>query len=103
MAYVKSACSRGWRSESQPMPKSVFSDAYALMLKNLIALRKERGLSQGDLAVRIGKEQPFISRIERGERRVDVVEFYALAQALGLEPTEAYAAVTRGFPAEVPF
>ena len=85
------------------MPKSVFSDAYASMLKSLIALRKERGMSQVELATRLGKEQPFISRIERGERRVDVVEFYALAQALGMEPAEAYAAVTREFPAQVRF
>lgn len=83
------------------MPKSVFTDAYAAMLRNLIALRKERGVSQVELARRLGKEQPFISRIERGERRIDVVEFYALARALGIDGTAAYAALTKDFPADV--
>ena len=68
------------------------------MLKNLVALRKERGISQTELAGRIGKEQPFISRIER---RIDIVEFYAIAEALGISATEAYAAVVRGFPKKV--
>lgn len=103
MAYVKTACSWERRCESQPMPRSAFSEPYAKMLANLITLRKERGVSQAELGSRIGKEQAFISRIERGERRIDVVEFYALAQALGVAPAEAYVAVTKGFPAKVVF
>ena len=99
--YVKGAFSPGWRCESQPMPKSVFTEAYASMLVNLIALRKERGVSQVELAARLGKEQPFVSRVERGERRIDVVEFYAIALALGLEPIAAYAALIKGLPRKV--
>ncbi|HVY34954.1 MAG TPA: helix-turn-helix transcriptional regulator [Caulobacteraceae bacterium] len=83
------------------MPKSVFTPAYDTMLRNLIALRKERGVSQVELARQLGKEQPFISRIERGERRLDVVEFYALAQALGIDPAKAYGVLIEDFPAEV--
>jgi transcriptional regulator with XRE-family HTH domain len=83
------------------MAKSVFSAAYATMLQNLIALRKRQGLSQVELASRIGKEQPFISRVERGERRLDVVEFYAFAVALGVDPIKAYSALTDGFPTQV--
>lgn len=80
------------------MPRSVFTPAYATMLRNLIALRKTRGFSQVALARALGKEQTFISRIERGERRLDVVEFYAWALALGTEPAAAYAALTKGLP-----
>ncbi len=71
------------------------------MLVNLIALRKERGVSQVELAARLGKEQPFVSRVERGERRIDVVEFYAIALALELEPLAAYAALIKGLPSKV--
>ncbi len=83
------------------MPKSVFTEAYASMLVNLIAIRRARGLSQVELAARLGKEQPFISRIERGERRIDVIEFYAIALALGVDPLVAYAALIKGLPNEV--
>jgi transcriptional regulator with XRE-family HTH domain len=83
------------------MPKSVFTDAYALMLVNLIALRKERGVSQVELARRLGKEQPFVSRIERGERRIDLIEFYAIALALGFEPVAAFAQLIKDLPNKV--
>jgi transcriptional regulator with XRE-family HTH domain len=83
------------------MPKSVFTEAYASMLVNLIAIRRARGLSQVELAARLGKEQPFISRIERGERRIDVIEFYAIALALGVDPIVAYAALIKGLPSKV--
>lgn len=85
------------------MPWSAFSEPHATMLANLIALRKAQSLSQAEVGARIGKDQAFMSRIERGERRIDIVEFYALAQAMGVAPAEAYVAVTKGFPAKVPF
>ena len=72
------------------MPKSVFSDAYASFLEVLIAIRKREGVSQAELARRIGREQPFVSLIEREVRRLDVVECYGLTRALGVEPTAAY-------------
>lgn len=83
------------------MPKSPFTDAYVAMRENLVSLRKSCGLSQVELAKRLGKEQPFISRIERGERRIDVVEFFAIARALGLDPSEAYERIVTGFPDQV--
>lgn len=68
------------------MPKSVFTDAYASVIAMLVALRKERGVSQVELARRLGKSQQFISYVERRERRIDVVEFFAIVRALGGDP-----------------
>ena len=65
------------------MPKSVFTDAYASLLGTLIQLRIEKGVSQVELARRLGKTQQFISKVEQGVRRIDMVEFYAIAKALG--------------------
>ena len=45
-------------------------------------------MTQVELSRRIGKPQPFISDIERGECRLDVIEFCALVSALGAEPAE---------------
>jgi len=52
----------------------------------LIEARKGAGLSQADLAERLGKPQSFVSKFERGERRLDVVEFRQVADAIGIEP-----------------
>ena len=70
------------------MPKSVFTDANKVVVDELIAARKAAGLRQQDLAERLGKPQSFISRIEGGQRRIDVLEFYAIARAMKINPAE---------------
>lgn len=69
------------------MPKSLKSDAYLKALPILAAARLEQGVTQVELAERLGRPQSYISKIERGERRVDVVEFCALAEALRIAPS----------------
>ena len=44
-------------------------------------------MTQAQVAVAMGRHQPFITGIESGERRLDVVEFLALAEIIGFEPT----------------
>jgi transcriptional regulator with XRE-family HTH domain len=56
----------------------------------LIEARTRAGLTQVELAARLGRPQPFISFVERGERRVDVIEFYAIMKALGADPEDAF-------------
>jgi transcriptional regulator with XRE-family HTH domain len=51
----------------------------------LIAARKKAGLNQAELAKRLGRPQSFVSKFERGERRLDVIEFKSVAEALGLD------------------
>lgn len=67
------------------MTKSVFTDAYPLLLELIISARKGAGVSQVELARRLKRPQPFISYIERGERRIDVIEFCVIMNALGLD------------------
>lgn len=83
------------------MPKSVFTDAYAVLLETLVAARKEQGVTQVELARRLGKPQPFVSYVERGERRIDVIEFYAIMRALKLDPARAFAKVIKRLPRHV--
>lgn len=68
------------------MPKSLFTRRHTQLRKLLTQARKDAGLTQAVLAHRLGRRQAYISRIERGERRIDVVEFLDLAHALGLTP-----------------
>lgn len=54
----------------------------------LIQLRKNSGLTQSELAERIGVDQSFISKVERGERRLDIVEFILYCRPLKASPSE---------------
>jgi transcriptional regulator with XRE-family HTH domain len=50
--------------------------------------RRAAGLSQYDLADRLGVSQDFISKYEGGRRRLDVIEFLRIAKAIGVDPAE---------------
>jgi transcriptional regulator with XRE-family HTH domain len=51
----------------------------------LVEARTSSGLLQADLADRLRKTQSFVSKYERGERRLDFPEFVAIADALGID------------------
>ena len=82
------------------MPKSVYSDAYTTMVGMLVQCRQQRGVTQVELAGRLGKPQSFISKIEQGQRRVDVIEFCAIARALGVEPSVLFGDLLRALPGQ---
>jgi transcriptional regulator with XRE-family HTH domain len=66
--------------------KSTNTPQYRAVLDRLIAARKASGLSQAELASRLGRPQSFVAKIEIGERRIDVIEFLELARILGVSP-----------------
>lgn len=83
------------------MPEPVFTDAYRELLRLMVEARKEAGVTQVQLAERLGSPQPFVSYFERGERRVDVVEFVAIARALGIEPEALFTKLVSRLPDEI--
>ena len=83
------------------MPKSLFSDAYRHMIDVLVEARTDAGVTQAELSARLKKPQPFISKIERGVRRIDVIEFCAIARALKHEPAALFAQVIAKLPARL--
>lgn len=68
------------------MTKSVFTEKYKLFKEMLIQAREAAGLNQRDLSERLSRPQSYVSKYERGERRLDVVEFLEVAEALDLDP-----------------
>ena len=64
--------------------KSIYSKDYRLFLELLRSLRAKQGLTQEDLGSKINKNQSFISKCERGERRLDIVELRAFCKAIGV-------------------
>ena len=80
------------------MPRSVFSESYGVLLRVLIDARQKAGLRQTELADRLGKPQSFVSKIERGERRLDLVEFLIVARAIGADETALISMVAKSIP-----
>ena len=68
------------------MSKSVFTVDYEGFRLLLIEARNSAGLTQIDLARKLGRPQSFVSKYERGERRLDVIEFLEVAHAIGIDP-----------------
>jgi transcriptional regulator with XRE-family HTH domain len=66
------------------MLKTLLSKDYAVFLAVLKDARLKAGLSQEDVAEKIGETQSFISKCERGERRIDVLELRIWCDALGI-------------------
>lgn len=62
------------------------NDAYQRFRILLVEARKGAGLTQAELSRRLIRPQSFVSKYERGERRLDVVEFGAVAKAIGVDP-----------------
>lgn len=54
--------------------RSLHSAPYKIFLKRLYKARENSGLTQIDVAQRLGKPQSFVSKCEQGERTVDVLD-----------------------------
>ena len=81
---------RQWAMIAAIVKKSVYSDEYKVVRETLIAMRRAAGLTQRELAKRLEREYSFVWRIETGERRLDVVEFAWVCNALNRDAAEIY-------------
>ncbi|MCC7300651.1 MAG: helix-turn-helix domain-containing protein [Verrucomicrobia bacterium] len=79
------------------MKKSIHSDEYGVVLKKLTQMREQAGLTQRDLAEKLDRENSFVWRIENGERRLDVVEFFWVCNALGQDAKTVYSELATAF------
>ena len=66
--------------------KTPRNQAYFRFQQLLIEERKKANLTQAELSLRLKRPQSFVSKYERGERRLDVVEFGEVARALSVSP-----------------
>ncbi|QQS31926.1 MAG: helix-turn-helix transcriptional regulator [Acidobacteriota bacterium] len=77
------------------MEKSIYSQEYSLFLEHLRKAREEKGLTQTEVAERLGQTQSFVSKVERGERRIDIVELRAFCNAIGIDLPKFVAKIER--------
>lgn len=74
------------------------SAAYSTVLATIVQARKAAGMTQRQVAEAMGKPPSWIARIETKERRMDVLEFVAIARALGMREGDLWRQVTSALP-----
>lgn len=62
--------------------KSIKTESYQVLMALLKQKRQDQGVTQDDLAKKIGLDQTFVSKYETGERRLDVIELRRVCEAL---------------------
>ena len=65
------------------MDKTIYTREYAAVLRLLRAAREHAGVTQVDLAKMLRQSQSYVSKIERGDRRIDIVQLRTICRTLG--------------------
>ena len=69
------------------MRKSIRSKRHQLLAQAIGEQRVQAGLTQFEVARRLGRHQPFMANIESGDRRIDIVELLDIADIIDLDVT----------------
>ncbi|TAK39918.1 MAG: XRE family transcriptional regulator [Lysobacteraceae bacterium] len=59
---------------------------YQLLRRLLVDARESAGLSQAEVAGRLGRAQTFVSKYELGDRRLDVIDYLQVCDSIGADP-----------------
>jgi transcriptional regulator with XRE-family HTH domain len=77
--------------------KTIYSRQAECLRDTIIELRKEAGLNQRQLASKLGRVRSLVGRLEVGQRRLDLVEFYWLCKACNADPADLAKRLLRKF------
>lgn len=69
------------------MVKTIYQESYQAFIKELVLARKRSGLTQMQVAEKLAKPQSYIAKVEGADRKLDVMEFVELCQAINVDPT----------------
>ncbi|OAV51500.1 transcriptional regulator [Rhizobium sp. WYCCWR10014] len=75
--------------------KTLGTERHRALIALLVEKREASGLTQTELADKLGEYQSFVARLESGQRRVDVIEFLELARILNFDPLDALGRLVR--------
>lgn len=75
--------------------KAKLADELAILGHVLAATRERAGIKQSDLATRLAMPASYLSKIENGTRRLDVIELIQIADAMEVDPGEIVREVAR--------
>ena len=77
-------------NKARGLTKSLHLPEHRTLCDLLVATRHKAGLTQQAVAKRLKRPQSFVAKYEGGERRVDLIEFVAIAAALNADPTKLF-------------
>ncbi len=73
--------------------KSIHQASNRVFLSLLVQARETAGMTQQQLADKLERPQSFVSKVENGERRLDVIEFLEFCRLLKADPCEILRAI----------
>jgi len=74
--------------KARGLTKSLHSPEHQAFCALLLAARAKAGMTQQAVAKRLKRPQSFVAKVEGGERRLDVLEFLEVSQAIGADPVK---------------
>lgn len=73
--------------------KSKLARELVILGEVLARAREKRGLKQTEVAARLGLPASYLSKVENGTRRLDVIELVRIAEAMEIDPAEIVSAL----------
>jgi transcriptional regulator with XRE-family HTH domain len=79
-------------------PSSLFGPGHDQLVGMLVEMRENAGLTQQQLAVRLGRHRSFVWKTEGGQRRLDLIEFVKWCRVCGADADKAFRRVSAAIP-----
>ena len=77
------------------MRAHIFGPTYKTLMRLLVEARKKSGVTQIEMAAKLDIDQPRLSKVERANGRIDVVQYFTYCRVVGINPCEVYAEAER--------
>ena len=71
-------------SQEPKLEKTIYTREYAAVLRLFKKAREDAGVTQVELAKRLGQTQSFVSKVERGDRRLDIIQLRTILSVFGV-------------------
>jgi transcriptional regulator with XRE-family HTH domain len=81
--------------DSAPLSKQLRTVRHRRVMAALVEARTRADVTQRELARRLGRAHSYVSRIEKGDRRLDVPEFIQWCEVLRTDPVEVMGHIAR--------
>ena len=83
----------------QRLAKSLYTPSWAALCLLLKELRERKDLTQTALSALLKQPQSFVSKVERGERKLDLRQFVIYVRALDANPVQVFQRFVKDFDA----
>lgn len=80
------------------MNKTIHRPEYKVLLKWLISKREQKGISARKLSAQLNSAHSWVSKIESGERRLDLLEYVKICKVLEIDPCEGIQQIINPLP-----